>query len=306
MESLRLYKRGLIGLGQTSQQKKFIESSFTRWFLAAPLKNEIPTCDVVNENDLYYANKNMKTNFNVPSFIQKSKKLFASTFSSTKTSVYVNIDNKITAAQLQNLKSSYVGENFECDKNKLLAMYDFIGMNSIHLSIPPLFNGIELFGSPLNTHGSFCSPFDIDKKFGSLGSFFEFVPEKETIYLCNPPFDEIIIYRMALRLLEFLSGKKRIIIIITLPIWDSESQRKLKIKDFGLDFKGYRELKNSKFCQETVMLDKEQYPYWDYYLERPIPASHTHLMVMSNFASDKLIGKIKSMWTKWKKTFDAA
>jgi Phosphorylated CTD interacting factor 1 WW domain len=303
MDALKNYKLGLINLGQTSTQKKFIENSFTRWFLAAPLKNEMPSCNIVNENDLYYANKNMKTRFDVPNFIQKSKKLFASTFEKATSSVYPNIDNKVTSAQLQHIKELYVGDNYENDKNKLLAMYNFIGMNSIHLSIPPIFNGIELFGSPLNTHGPYCSPFEIDKKFGSLGSFFNFEPTKETIYLCNPPFDEIIIRRMSLRLLDFLSRKKRMIIIITLPIWDSESQRKLKIRDFGLEFEGFSELKKSKYCQETDMLDKDEYPYWDYYLERPIPASHTHLMVMSNFDSEKLIKKIKTMWTEWKSKF---
>jgi hypothetical protein len=207
---------------------------------------------------------------------------------------------RVTNNQISRLKSLYVGKQFEKDKDMLLTMYDFIGMNTIHLSVPPIFSGIELFGSPLNTHNEYCSPFEIDKKFGSLGSFWEFFPERDTVYLCNPPFDEIIIRRMASRLIEFLNSNVKLVIIVTIPIWDSKSQKQMKIKDYGLDFEGYTMLKASEYCKETDMLDRYKFPYYDYYQEKKIPASYTHLMVLSNFEAKVLIPNIKEKWLRWK------
>jgi hypothetical protein len=263
--------------------------------LAAPLKRNIPTENIVSKNDLIYANRVSNLGINADNFMTKSEALFK------RLNGKITIKKiRVTDSQIDRLKSLYTGKQFEKDKDMLLTMYDFIGMNTIHLSVPPIFSGIELFGSPLNTHNEYCSPFEIDKKFGSLGSFWEFFPERDTIYLCNPPFDEIIIRRMANRLIEFLSSSIKLVIIVTIPVWDSKSQKQMKIKDYGLDFEGYTMMKASEYCKEADMLDRYKFPYYDYYQEKKIPASYTHLMILSNFEAKVLIPNIKEKWLRWK------
>lgn len=297
------YKKSLIDLGKSENEKKFIADCFSRWYLEAPRNGIYPKKNIVNVSDLEYGNAHKNCNFDIREFVAESEKIFKS-HKKKKISIE-NMDNLIMPAQLERLKKIYTGKDFEKDKNELIYTYNIVGLNTIHLSIPPIFKGIELFGSPLNTHNpEYCSPFAIDKKFGSLGTFFEFTPQKHGILLCNPPFDENIIEKMANRLLEFLEQKFKLIIVITIPVWDSASQQEINIKDYGLDFAGFEILKNSKYCYSREILDKNEFPYWDYYSEKYIPASHTHLIFLSNLKSEqfKRIGLPEKITGAWKKS----
>lgn len=329
MDALYKYKSDLINLGRTYPQKKFIESSFTRWYFRVRKNDIFPIENLIGRTDLEFANKNLGTGFDIPRVIGESEALFARLRAGFSTAAYRNIDSEITNKQLLRLKNLYLAPlkssgkkvskrvarppacgalpyvDFEEDKNKLLNLYKFVGMNTAHLSVPPIFRGVELFGSPLNTHNKeYCSPFEIDKAFGSKGSFFDYTPQKEGVYLCNPPFDEEIIREMSERLLGWLKKKVKIIIICTIPVWDSASQRKIGIKDYGMKFEGFEQLTASKLCYSRDILLKNEYPYWDYYSEKRVPASHTHLIFMSNmsravFEDLGIVQKFKGSWKRW-------
>lgn len=306
VELLSKYKQGIIQLGISYNEKKFIEDSFTRWYFNADVNAKfVPSADIVNKSDLQFANSHRRCKFNINKVKTLSKKLYDEFKKNTviKNEIYPNEDNLISSAQLQRIQELYKGKNFESDKNKLIAIYKFIGMNSAHLSIPPMFEGIELFGSPLNTHNKYCSPFQFERKFKSLGSFFKFNigKSKETVFTANPPFDETIMIKMAKYLEDELNKSKTTkTIIITIPVWDSVSQKKLGIRDFGMDFEAFDILTKSSFLKSHDILDRNEYMYWDYYKQKLISVSYTHLFILSNGSPKYSIGDVKSKWKNYK------
>lgn len=195
--------------------------------------------------------------------------------------------------------------NFKKDYKKLLKLYEFIEIdNTTHLSIPPIYKGIELFGSCVNTHNDeFCSLFELEKKFASLGSFWDYKFHKNSIYLCNPPFNIPLIKKMALKLIDDLcSTEFDVVLIQVLPIWDSVSQKKIGAKDFKMGFEGYDILINNRFLKEKIILEKDEYKYWNYSTKKHVSSSHTHLIVLSNMEnmSYKRVFNIEAFTKQWK------
>lgn len=306
IDMLDQYKAGIVALGRTPTECKFLEDSFTRWYFAVPKSDLMPLVNVVVKGDLQYANAHRGCNFQVATVLSLSGKKFTELQRKVAKSqdVYPNQDNLISEGQMQRLRDIYKGKDFEADKNKLIAIYKFVGINSAHLSIPPIFGGIELFGSPLNTHNPFCSPFEFERAFGSLGSFFKFSisKSKESLFTCNPPFDEDIMTKMAAQLEDELNAADKLrpkTIIITIPVWDSASQHKLGIRDYGMDFAAFDALMASKYLAGHEILDRAAYPYWDYYQEKLLPVSYTHLIVLTTGKSKYSINGIKAKWTEF-------
>ncbi|CAG9462958.1 unnamed protein product [Pedinophyceae sp. YPF-701] len=80
---------------------------------------------------------------------------------------------------------------------------------------------MECFASPLNARYSrFCSAFpDTDSRFGSLGSFFDFRPDRGT-FEANPPFEDSVIARAAAHIDALLSATSRpLLFVVTIPRW---------------------------------------------------------------------------------------
>jgi hypothetical protein len=191
-------------------------------------------------------------------------------------------------------------------------MYQVMRYTSNHLSIPPLviskFNGIELFGSPLNTRGMFCSPFSYEKKFfSSLGSFFKYNLENGKTYIANPPFDEFIMKRMSKRLnnqlerLSVTSGRTNV--IITIPAWDRETMMKLYGAKIDKEYDCYNNLIGSQFFRgKYLMKNEEGFKYYNYYSNKYSPIPATYLILLScgestNFDESTIeIKKIASYW----------
>ena len=143
----------------------------------------------------------------------------------------------------------------------------------------------ELFGSPLNTQYNYCSPFAFEKTlFSSLGSFFDYTMPSGT-YVANPPFDEIIMKQMSARLVKELSDvKKSLVVIVVLPVWDKETQEKMGYANFHMDFEAYTILKNSSYCRAGLVLDRKQFMFYDFYQNKYIPYSNSHLLVLTTHA----------------------
>jgi hypothetical protein len=303
---------------------KFLKSSFTRWFFVAVSKattliDGVCPTDVVSleaiEHDIGYAITKLGLKIRLADYLErvgKAQKWFTNALWSLdlSTQSFPKLDKLITHAQLRRLEDLYTGPNigYQHNKNKLLALYEFIGMNTIHMSVPPIFPGaIELFGSPLNTAGSYCSPFVFEQTFfKSLGSFWDYqIPGgiKAQTYVANPPFDEMLIEQMADKLIYMLKSaapSSSVCIYVTLPVWDSESQKKHGLRDFGMPFAGLTKLLKSGFCVGHEVLSDTEFQYYNYYSDRALPVSWTHFMLLQNSpgASNKFEEKVDA-WRSW-------
>lgn len=295
IECLRIYKYKLINLGEDSTKKKYIMNNFGDWYINSEKKKGYDGLVPKNKNNDIDSTSNL-----FEEFLIKVKKF-------EKTDInYPFLPNKINFVQENRIKKLYNGKNYELDRNKLIYLYNFIGMNNAHLGIPPIFEGVELFGSPFNTYNDeYCSPFSMEKRFNSLGSFFNYKFHKSGVYFCNPPFIDRIITNMSVYLEKIINDTKfEVIIIITIPVWDSKTQKKIGIKNYNLGFKGYENLLKSNYIKEKKVLDKFLYPYYDYYKRKYITASYTHLMILSNLNQKKFresgntVEEIEKKWSK--------
>ena len=108
--------------------------------------------------------------------------------------------------------------------NQQLAVYEsFYRDLQEHLRL-----NFELFGSAINTiFPNYCSLFyDIEKYFGSKGSFFDY-PLKEGFYVANPPYDENIMFKMTNHILDTLSiaTSAALSILLVIPCWDRNESK---------------------------------------------------------------------------------
>jgi hypothetical protein len=205
----------------------------------------------------------------------------------------------ITRKQEANLKSRYVGVNgkFYEYVSVLLLRYKFLGGLNNHLSIPPsiyykLGINVELFGSPFNVSvPTYCSPFpDIERYFGSQGSFSNHSLKSGMEYAANPPYDVKIVLQMAEWLEKELAREdlKDVSVYITLPLWKK-------------DFPGYQILRDSIWFRDEAELGREDYPFLHYFRGRLIPASDTYLLILSKRTRLKWnCEQIKKLWPKIK------
>lgn len=292
IDKLYIYKKGILDLCENIQQKRFLESSFSRWYFLCSKTGITPLDNIVIRTDLEYGNLYKSTNFNITNFMRNSSHIFKQTYNARGKYLKnprLNICSSykiITPGQFGRMQKLYNGssKDFYDTLDNLVTLYEIIGINNIHLSIPPIFKGVELFGSPLNTHNrEYCSPFEIEKLFCSLGSFWDYTFHRDGIYICNPPFDENFIYKMANKLIcDISSTNYKVLIVITIPLWDSNSQNENSVKDFNLELRGLNILTNSSYLKDRKILNKQDYPYWNYYTEEYVHACWTHLLVISN------------------------
>lgn len=80
----------------------------------------------------------------------------------------------------------------------------------------------EMFASPFNCYfKQYCSAFpDTDVFFGSQGSFFDFDPNENSSFQCNPPFTEEVIERLADRIEYLLENSKYALsYLVFIPEW---------------------------------------------------------------------------------------
>lgn len=135
-------------------------------------------------------------------------------------------------------------KNFEYNKDMyiwcLCKRYSILSSFNNQLAVHPntmkdlskKFNiNFELFGSVFNTFNtSYCSLFyDIEKYFGSMGSFFD-INILSGGFSVNPPFDYHIIKDTIDICNNCLSKKPNIIFIIWIPIWDNYGINEFVIK----------------------------------------------------------------------------
>ena len=120
----------------------------------------------------------------------------------------------------------------------------------------------EMFASPFNCYfNSYCSAFyDTDYYFGSMGSFFNFEPNNNGFFQCNPPFTEQVIERLADRLDYLLDDNKfALSFIIFIPEWlDPPTPGLVKLKhskykrfEFNLNDNQHQYISGSQYVSES-------------------------------------------------------
>ena len=283
---------------------KYYANLFTNWYLNSNRKNLVPQSPLYDIDDFKYAKNNFVLLAKPSEMVKECEEIYKVFLKSLKTEKvskkYRYIPKLFSKKQELRLEKIHIGKGkYENHRNELMEILKFLGGFSNHLSIPPqIFKGdgiTELFGTSVNTSYKFCSPFEVDKKFGSLGSFFN-LELTSGMYVANPPFNEKIMTKMSNMLISQLEKKgEEIDIIITIPVWDSVSQKKYNLTDYGMPFQGFEILDTSDFLVEKLFLPK-YYAYYSYYADKFISASATHLILLSNYETEKSLDVYKSRW----------
>lgn len=141
----------------------------------------------------------------------------------------IKVNVYLPKAVEQFLKKSYIGNNFTNDVKCLALRYKTLEtMNPLDslqgkvstdaYSLLPE-NTIEAFASPFNHQlMRYCSKFDIDELFGSIGSFFDMNFAYGEMVVANPPFINSVIRK----LIYFIESRRDMKFICILPKWDDE------------------------------------------------------------------------------------
>jgi hypothetical protein len=275
-------------------------ASLIRWVLAIkqPYKDRfilpVKFADLVPAGDVEYLRKTLGVKF-VPNQAEYERATKA-----TGVAEFPDDDNHKRA--INRLESITKGREMAENTYK---MYAAIGaMNtSIFLSVPPkliaAFDLIELFASPFNFTSKFYSPFAGDVAYGSLGNMFDATFMDDSTYLANPPFDESLINEMASKIVGDLMAQKlsNFAIIVTIPVWDSKSQRAAGLRDYGLEFAAFTALTIpiKGYTTTRQILHKDKYPYWSYSARKYVPASNSHLICIAS--NDLTASKIMQFWS---------
>jgi len=168
--------------------------------------------------------------------------------------------------------------------------FTLITNENMQLSLLPKFYGffqyvckakVECFASPLNrVLPVFCSAFaDVDKVFGSLGSFFDNINTNkifdEGLFIANPPFVEEVMNKTYDTVVNRLKNNKQITtFMFIVPKWDDSVSIKL--------------LMNSVYYKKHYLLEKAKY-YQNYNLQgeiKLVAPCETYIIVLSNFDID--------------------
>lgn len=191
----------------------------------------------------------------------------------------------------------------------LIVRYYTIQGGNIQGSIPHFFVqelrkiydiNFEIFASPFNCFlDYYCSAFyDIEKYFNSAGSF-KNITIKSGFYEVNPPFDKFIIEQVSKKIIKWLDETDQpLAFFIVIPVWDMETAQKIhvaldldsKIKNMMKnrmltdDYKGYLNMKKSKYFYFNEVLYKHEHKYYNYVGKsvQILNTSNSHVIIMKN------------------------
>ena len=190
----------------------------------------------------------------------------------------------------------------------MLFRYITIGSHNHQLAvIPKVMNilkneyklNIELFASGINHYlGNYCSIFyDIEKYFGSFGSFFNITPVSG-LFGFNPPYENYIMEKGVKKILNHLDKSeqngKKLGFIVTIPIWDKEGKTIME-NEFGskpgknmkIDYGDYNTIKminESKYLKFKKMIPKYNFSYLDYFnmIYKDKTIQNTYVILLTN------------------------
>nr|QBK92298.1 MAG: phosphorylated CTD interacting factor 1 WW domain protein [Pithovirus LCPAC304] len=323
IKALEKYKKGLFSYLtrylctfleiRSKDAYRIVRKSFGSWYFDGIRNGKIvdflPITDIVRERDLKYLFKKLdKTyepykpfHFVFRIHTHRGYRPTIKKYLSEKDQkvTFETEDYKYTISILQygRLRDLYRGPPGYLNECIMIMQlrYGFIGTKNNHLSVPPSLirpTTIELFGSPLNTCcDRYCSPFSIDKRFGSMGSFFDYTFQSGT-YLANPPFIEDVMTEMSQKLVTALDTVTNVTIYVILPMWDEEAVAR------GLTYDAWNLLKDSDYLKDHHILGQFAYPFYDYYDNKYIPVSDVHLILLSNVETVDT-GLMEDLMERW-------
>ena len=276
--------------------------------------------DLLEEYSHSYIFKNNKNNYKIKKSminINKNKtKDIESTFYKFDISVQFVVKDKRLSNVISNillpvnihdkLVTKYTGPPNKINEYlwAIVFRYQLLGSNNHQLAVlPTIMNqmkinyslGFECFASAINSNfNNYCSIYyDLERYFGSVGSFFNIEPLKGTFGF-NPPYQKDIIERGIHKLFEHLTKAiNKLTFIITIPIWDIEGRLIMKEKynnelekqniDYG-DFTIISIIKSSQFYRGLRMIPKEEFTYIDHNFElyKNKTIQNTYVIILSN------------------------
>jgi hypothetical protein len=213
--------------------------------------------------------------------------------------------------QYENLKNKYTGEEDKLDFYVwcILYRYQLLGSNNNQLAVlPNIMDNLkkdfglcfECFASVINSHfKNFNSLYyDIEKYFGSYGSFFNMIPIEGTFGF-NPPYQLDIIDNGVNRLISFLfkaeTTKKKLTFIITIPIWDKIGKEKMGVQTIEYsEFNAMKVIRKSPFLRKIKMISKNDFTYKDhnFHLYKNTTIQNTYVIIMSTEKLEKELPKL--------------
>lgn len=213
-------------------------------------------------------------------------------------------------------KKKYCGllKYFDTNIWIILFRYQLLGSNNHQLAVLPSilekmkndFNlDFECFASSINSmSNNYCSIYyDIERFFGSKGSFFNFTPISGT-YSFNPPYQSELITNGINKLFKYLdysyADKKILSFIITIPIWDIEGKKQMEeINNSNInygEFEIINIIKKNKYFRGLRMVSKKYFTYLDhnFKLYKDVTIQNTYVIVLSTDKYNNFIKKINN------------
>jgi hypothetical protein len=191
-------------------------------------------------------------------FIKAKQILTSSDINIDQPVTYEDTTNKyiyknIKYEDISNLMRNY--KNYTTQAIALNIRYNYIKLSTQGLAnnyeamgYKPSDNILEAFASSFNHYfNRYHSAFpDLEKYFGSLGSFFKREIFNEDIVMVNPPFDLTVMITTINKILLYLRGSKdkKQLFILTFPEWS--------------DVKEFNDLKTSIYTKEWKMIPKHK------------------------------------------------
>ena len=268
----------------------------------------------------YYKKNNKKYNLIIKQFKNKKGIEFLKfdmkySFKIRDKRLFGILDNIILPIEVYNIcKNKYNGPNNKLDEYLWITIfrYQLLGSNNHQLGVlPVILNKMtddfglkyECFASTINSILPFyCSVFyDVEKYFGSKGSFFNLEPISGT-YSFNPPYQADIINKGINKLFNHLDKATEtnniLNFIITIPIWDLNGKSVMNNNltseiDYG-EFNIIENIKNNKHFKGLRMISKENFTYLDhnFNLYKNVTIQNTYVIILSSDSNNNFIEKI--------------
>ena len=213
--------------------------------------------------------------------------------------------------QYQKLKNKYTGPEDKLDFYIwcILYRYQLLGSNNNQLAVlPRIMNQLkqdfglafECFASVINSHFDHFNSlyYDIEKHFGSYGSFFNMIPIEGTFGF-NPPYQLDIIDKGINKIISFLSKAKsnnnKLTFIITIPIWDKIGKKEMNVETIAYDdFMAMKVIRTSPFLRKIKMISKNDFTYKDhnFHLYKNTTIQNTYVIILSTESLEKELPKL--------------
>ena len=127
---------------------------------------------------------------------------------------------------------------------------------------------IELFGSPINsTLRNYCSAFAFERRIikdnrkpidNARNFLINEKFDKNTLVMANPPYIIDIIEDLVSQVL-YQVRKRQITIMMMLPIWDNEDQKRLNRHDYGSQFEPIRKIREEQNSDNNIKIKIKLY-----------------------------------------------